>query len=44
MYNGNKSILIVENRYVGSYIPGGISTLRYGTSYIGGRVVSILPI
>ncbi|KAG2232717.1 hypothetical protein INT48_000074 [Thamnidium elegans] len=30
--------------YVGSYIPGGISTLRYGTSYIGGRVVSILPI
>lgn len=30
--------------YVGSYIPGGIATLRYGTSYIGGRVVSVLPI
>lgn len=29
--------------YVGSYIPGGVSTLRYGTSYIGGRVVSALP-
>ncbi|KAL7311521.1 Protein transport protein sft2 [Mucor circinelloides] len=30
--------------YVGSYIPGGVSTLRYGTAYIGRRAVSILPI
>ncbi|KAI8378687.1 Got1/Sft2-like family-domain-containing protein [Choanephora cucurbitarum] len=30
--------------YVGSYIPGGVSTLRYATSYIGGRAASILPI
>ncbi|KAI8967981.1 Got1/Sft2-like family-domain-containing protein, partial [Mycotypha africana] len=30
--------------YVGSYIPGGISTLRYGTSYIGRRAASVLPI
>ncbi|OAD76269.1 hypothetical protein PHYBLDRAFT_143251 [Phycomyces blakesleeanus NRRL 1555(-)] len=30
--------------YFGSYIPGGISTLRYGTSYIGRRATSLLPI
>ncbi|KAI9483619.1 MAG: Got1/Sft2-like family-domain-containing protein [Benjaminiella poitrasii] len=30
--------------YVGSYIPGGISTLRYGTSFIGRRAASVLPI
>ncbi|CEI89614.1 hypothetical protein G6F70_006337 [Rhizopus microsporus] len=30
--------------YVGSYIPGGVTTLRYGTSYIGRRAVSVLPI
>ncbi|KAG2193480.1 hypothetical protein INT46_005204 [Mucor plumbeus] len=30
--------------YVGSYIPGGVSTLRYGTAYIGRRAVSVLPI
>ncbi|KAI9265929.1 Got1/Sft2-like family-domain-containing protein [Sporodiniella umbellata] len=30
--------------YVGSYIPGGIATLRYGTSYIGRRAASVLPI
>ncbi|KAI8097824.1 Got1/Sft2-like family-domain-containing protein [Gilbertella persicaria] len=30
--------------YVGSYIPGGVSTLRYGTAYIGRRAASVLPI
>ncbi|KAI9023679.1 ER-to-golgi vesicle protein transport Sft2 [Phycomyces nitens] len=30
--------------YFGSYIPGGISTLRYGTAYIGRRATSLLPI
>ncbi|CAO3589261.1 unnamed protein product [Absidia cylindrospora] len=30
--------------YIGSYIPGGVSTLRYGTAYIGRRATSILPI
>ncbi|KAI7905415.1 Got1/Sft2-like family-domain-containing protein [Cokeromyces recurvatus] len=30
--------------YVGSYIPGGVSTLRYGTSFIGRRAASILPL
>ncbi|ORX62080.1 SFT2-domain-containing protein [Hesseltinella vesiculosa] len=30
--------------YVGSYIPGGISTLRYGTAYVGRRAASILPV
>ncbi|CAO3592612.1 unnamed protein product [Absidia cylindrospora] len=30
--------------YIGSYIPGGVSTLRYGTAYIGRRAASILPI
>ncbi|CAO3681637.1 unnamed protein product [Rhizopus stolonifer] len=30
--------------YVGSYIPGGVATLRYGTSYIGRRAASVLPI
>ncbi|KAI8060292.1 ER-to-golgi vesicle protein transport Sft2 [Gongronella butleri] len=30
--------------YVGSYIPGGVSTLRYGTAYVGRRAASILPI
>ncbi|KAF1801340.1 ER-to-golgi vesicle protein transport Sft2 [Mucor lusitanicus] len=30
--------------YVGSYIPGGVSTLRYGSAYIGRRAVSVLPI
>ncbi|CAO3646825.1 unnamed protein product [Cunninghamella blakesleeana] len=29
--------------YVGSYIPGGVSTLRYGTAYVGRRAASILP-
>ncbi|KAG1523777.1 hypothetical protein G6F52_004745 [Rhizopus delemar] len=30
--------------YVCSYIPGGVATLRYGTSYIGRRAASVLPI
>ncbi|KAI7866827.1 Got1/Sft2-like family-domain-containing protein [Spinellus fusiger] len=30
--------------YFGSYIPGGITTLRYGTSYIGRRATSLLPL
>jgi hypothetical protein len=34
----------VYYRYVGSYIPGGVSTLRYGTAYIGRRAASVLPI
>ncbi|KAL1927881.1 hypothetical protein VTP01DRAFT_3286 [Rhizomucor pusillus] len=30
--------------YFGSYIPGGVTTLRYGTAYIGRQAASILPI
>ncbi|KAI8987223.1 Got1/Sft2-like family-domain-containing protein [Pilobolus umbonatus] len=30
--------------YLVSYIPGGVSTLRYGGNYIHGRLVSLLPI
>ncbi|KAI8369295.1 Got1/Sft2-like family-domain-containing protein [Radiomyces spectabilis] len=30
--------------YFGSYIPGGVATLRYGTAYIGRRAASVLPI
>lgn len=29
--------------YLVSYIPGGISTLRYGGNYLQGRLVSLLP-
>ncbi|KAI9302382.1 Got1/Sft2-like family-domain-containing protein [Cunninghamella echinulata] len=35
--------LIALAWYIGSYIPGGVSTLRYGSAYVGRRAASILP-
>ncbi|CDH58872.1 er-to-golgi vesicle protein transport sft2 [Lichtheimia corymbifera JMRC:FSU:9682] len=30
--------------YFGSYIPGGVATLRYGSAYVGRQAASLLPI
>ncbi|KAI7849147.1 Got1/Sft2-like family-domain-containing protein [Circinella umbellata] len=30
--------------YFGSYIPGGVSTLRYGSAYVGRQAASLLPL
>lgn len=37
-------LLLMLSRYFGSYVPGGVSTLRYGSAMVARQAASLLPV